>query len=137
VENRTERARALSIVLTGEFGIAGPETVANDVVYANLVQESEVEYAADGSPVCLTMHHKPADQQGEKKFALLLSEGETMDAFSASLPDFIGTGTLAEPEQVLALPSRPGTQNGAVLRHEQGVCAGAGRGIGTSIPSSA
>ncbi len=108
VENRTERARALSIVLTGEFGIAGPETVANDVVYANLVQESEVEYAADGSPVCLTMHHKPADQQGEKKFALLLSEGETMDAFSSSLPDFIGTGTLAEPEQVLALPSRPG-----------------------------
>lgn len=106
VENRGARPRTLKIVLTGEFGIAMPETVANDVVYANVVHQSEVVYDAAGRPVCLTLHHKPADQQGEKKFALLLKDGETMDAFCCNLSEFIGSGTLADPELGDCLPSR-------------------------------
>lgn len=107
VENTGGAPRELKIVLTGEFGIALPETVANDVIYANVVHQSEVLYNEDGTPACLTLHHKPADQQGEKKFALLLQDGQGMDDFCCSYAEFIGAGSLARPELGPCLPSRP------------------------------
>lgn len=103
--NHTEKTRNLKIVMTGVFGITGPMTIANDVVYANVVVESEVFY--DGSQAAaLTLHAKPKNEQGQKRFATLLCGGETMDEFCVSQPDFIGSGTLAKPELVTHLPSR-------------------------------
>ena len=107
IDNLGDKPRTLKIVLTGEFGIAAAETVANDVIYANVVHQSETLYDETGNPVCLTLHHKPADQQGEKKFALLLADGETMDAFGCNYAEFVGNGTLADPELGDCLPSRP------------------------------
>ena len=37
IVNRSDRDRTLKIVMTGMFGIADPNTVANDIVYANIV----------------------------------------------------------------------------------------------------
>ena len=103
--NHTDRERKLKIVMTGVFGITGPVTIANDVVYANVVVESEVFY--DGTrAVALTLHPKPKNEQGQKRFAALLCNGETLDEFSVSQSDFIGSGTLAKPELVSHLPSR-------------------------------
>ena len=107
IDNLGDTPRTLKIVLTGEFGIAAAETVANDVIYANVVHQSETLYDPNGKPVCLTLHHKPADQQGEKKFALLLADGQTMDAFGCNYAEFVGNGTLADPELGSCLPSRP------------------------------
>lgn len=105
IVNHSGRERQLKIVMTGMFGIASPITIANDVVYANVVLESEVFY--DGSrAAALTLHHKPKEIQGEKRFAALLCGGETMDEFCVSLPDFIGNGSLAHPELVAHLPSQ-------------------------------
>ena len=106
IENLTDTDRTLKIVCTGEFGIAGAETVANDVVYANIVHQTEILYDENGHPVCCTLHHKPAEQKGEKKFAVLLENGETMDSFGCSLSEFIGSGTLVDPELGDCLPSR-------------------------------
>ena len=107
IDNLGDKSRTLKIVLTGEFGIAAAETVANDVIYANVVHQSETLYDENGKPVCLTLHHKPSDQQGEKKFALLLADGQTMDAFGCNYAEFVGNGTLADPELGDCLPSRP------------------------------
>ncbi len=105
ITNHQKFDRTLKIVMTGMFGIAFPGTVANDVVYANIVVENEVAYR-DGKAVALTLHHKPWEQAGEKRFALLLTEGKTMDEFCVSLPDFIGSGSVEHPELVGRLPSR-------------------------------
>ncbi|MCD7857610.1 MAG: glycosyl transferase, partial [Clostridiales bacterium] len=105
IVNRSGRTRRLKIVMTGMFGIAGPMTIANDVVYANVVVESEVFYQ-DGRPAALTLHQNPQECAGEKRFAALLCNGETLDEFCVSLPDFVGSGTLARPELVAHLPSR-------------------------------
>lgn len=103
--NHTDKARKLKIVMTGVFGITGPITIANDVVYANVVVESEVFY--DGTKAAaLTLHPKPKEEQGQKRFAALLCGGETLDEFCVSQSDFIGSGTLAKPELVSHLPSR-------------------------------
>ena len=105
VINRSGRERKLKIVMTGMFGIAAASGIANDVVYCNVVAESEVYYQ-NGRPAALTLHHKPAECAGEKRFAALLCEGEGLDEFCTSQPDFIGRGTLARPELVSRLPSR-------------------------------
>lgn len=105
IVNHTDRPRTLKIVMTGMFGIAGPSTVANDVVYANVVVESEVFYEG-GRPAALTLHPKPKEEQGQKRFALLLHNGGTLDEFCVSLPDFLGRGNLNHPELVGRLPSR-------------------------------
>lgn len=103
--NHSGRERRLKIVMTGVFGIAVAAGIANDVVYCNVVAESEVYYQ-NGRPAALTLHHKPAECAGEKRFAALLVNGEGLDEFCTSQPDFIGRGTLARPELVSCLPSR-------------------------------
>lgn len=105
VENHSGRDRALKIVMTGVFGIAVPTGIANDVVYCNVVAESGVWYE-DGRPAALTLHHKPAECRGEKRFAALLCGGEGLDEFCTSQPDFVGNGTLERPELVGRLPSQ-------------------------------
>ena len=105
IRSLTDKERDLKIVMTGVFGITGPMTIANDVVYANVVVESEVFYR-DGRAAALTLHPKPKEEQGQKRFAALLCEGQTMDAFCVSQSDFVGSGTLAKPELVTHLPSR-------------------------------
>ncbi|MDD4379844.1 MAG: hypothetical protein PHR15_00005, partial [Atopobiaceae bacterium] len=107
VENHSGRDRDLQLVMTGMFGIADASTLANDVVYANVVIESEMAYR-DGTPVAMTLHHKPKDCACEKRFALLLSEGRTLDSFCVDQADFIGRGTLDHPELVGHLPNRYG-----------------------------
>lgn len=105
VLNGSSRARNLKIVLTGMFSLCTPITTVNDVVFANIVHESEVAYDGD-RPVAVGLHSKPANFSSEKRFALILSEGETMDDFCMSLPAFIGSGTLSEPAMLERLPSR-------------------------------
>ena len=107
ITNCSGKTRRLQLVVTGMFGITGPETLANDVVYANLVVESEVYYQK-GSPMAMTLHYKPKAFQNEKRFAALLSGGEPMDTFCTSLSDFIGGGSLSHPDLVAHLPSRYG-----------------------------
>ena len=105
IRNLTDRPRKLGIVMTGVFGITGPDTIANDVVYANVVVESEVFYR-EGRPAAMTLHHQPSGEHHFKRFATLLCGGETFDSFCASQADFIGNGTLEAPELVAHLPSR-------------------------------
>ena len=107
VTNHTDHTRDLQIVMTGMFGITEANTMASDIVYANVVIESEMLYQGD-EPVAMTVHHKPKDCQGEKRFATLLCEGGSFDSFAVSYPDFIGDGTLQHPELVSHLPNRFG-----------------------------
>ena len=104
VKNLGDTARELRIVFTGSFGIAEPGTLAGDVIYANLVQESEVVYDGD-APVALTLWAKPTSERNKKRFVCVLKDGEGMDEYCTSLADFVGSGTLEAPELVGHLPN--------------------------------
>ncbi len=105
IENLSGRDRDLRIVVTGMFGIAQPSTTSTDVVYANIVQESEIVYGS-GRPIAVSLHAKPDEEKNMKRFAFILSQGETMDDFSMSLSSFLGGGTLENPAMLTRLPSR-------------------------------
>ena len=106
IENHSGKKRDLRIVLTGVFGFTDPGTVASDIVYANLVAESEMLYD-DGKPAVLSLSSKPKIDIVKKRFALLFTEGETMDGFCTSQADFIGSGSLDHPDLVAHLPNQP------------------------------
>ena len=109
IENLTRLSRDLKIVLTGVFGICSPQTIVNDVIYANVVHQSDVIF--DGNnPVALTLHNKDSALTGEKKFATVLSGNEGFDDYCMSYTDFIGTGTLENPETLSFLPSKAYTK---------------------------
>ncbi len=110
IVNHSGRARRLKIVMTGVFGITGPVTIANDVVFANIVVESELFYR-NGRPAALALHHQPVEHLGEKRFAALLCRGETMNEFCTSQSDFVGSGSLEHPELLSRLPSRYSRKN--------------------------
>ncbi|MBR2578358.1 MAG: hypothetical protein IKE38_05435, partial [Erysipelotrichaceae bacterium] len=103
--NLKDTKRDLHIVVTGMFGITDPGTLAGDIVYANVVVESELYYK-DGRPLAMTAHHQPKECDKEKRYAMLLCEGEGMDEYCSSLPDFIGDGTLDRPEMIARLSNR-------------------------------
>ena len=100
--NLTDQPRDLRIVATGMFGITDPGTLAGDIIYANVVVESEIYYQ-NGRPVAMTTHHQPKECNGEKRFAMLLQDGETMEEYCSSLYDFIGSGSLEQPEMIAEL----------------------------------
>jgi cellobiose phosphorylase len=105
IENTGAKARTLRLVATGVFGIAPAATIAGDDVYANIVQESEVVYA-DGDPAAITMYAQPKEERNKKRFAFLSLDGKGMDEFCSSEADFIGDGTLSDPELLGHLPNR-------------------------------
>ncbi|MBQ6478988.1 MAG: hypothetical protein IJI44_06435 [Erysipelotrichaceae bacterium] len=97
--NLKDKARDLRIVATGMFGITDPGTLAGDIIYANVVVESELYYR-NGRPVAMTAHHQPKECNSEKRFAMMLTDGQTMDEYCSSLYDFIGSGSLERPEMI-------------------------------------
>lgn len=102
IVNLTDKPRDLRIVVTGMFGITDPGTLAGDIVYANVVVESELYYK-NGMPIAMTAHHQPRECDSEKRYAMLLHKGEGMDEYCSSLYDFIGSGSLEQPEMIARL----------------------------------
>lgn len=105
VENHSGERRELRIVFTGMFSLCSPITTVNDVIFANIVHESEL--ICDGlRPVALSLNSKPKSFISEKRFAMILRGDEVMDDFCMSLPAFLGGGSLSEPALLSRLPSR-------------------------------
>ena len=102
IRNLKDKPRDLRIVVTGMFGITDPATLAGDIVYANVVVESELYYK-DGKPIAMSAHHQPAKCNGEKRYAMLLQDGQTMDEYCSSYYDFIGSSSLDAPEMISRL----------------------------------
>jgi len=105
VSNLKSTQRSFRIVATGAFGITTPMTIVNDVVYANIVHQSDVMHDKSGRPIALTIHNKDEALKGEKKFCSLLIDGEGFDDYTMNLPEFLGAGTLADPDSLAHLPS--------------------------------
>jgi len=106
VKNLTGSPRRLKIVMTGVFGIFPPDALANDIVYCNIVHESGV-MKSEGRVWAITPADYPRYRRFEKRFATMLVDGEPMDEYSVSYPDFIGNGTVEHPQNVANLTSHP------------------------------
>ncbi len=109
IEDTTGKDRKLKIVFTGMFGLATPESIMNDTVYASVTWESSV-LKLGGKPVAVAPNPFPKHLKPLKRFAVVLANGETMDEYTANYMDFIGNGTLEKPQNVAHLACAPVTK---------------------------
>ena len=109
VEDTTGKDRKLKIVFTGMFGLATPESIMNDTVYASVTWESSV-LKREGKAVAVCPSPFPQYLKPLKRFAVVLADGETMDEYTANYMDFIGNGTLEKPQNVAHLACAPVTK---------------------------
>ena len=121
IENLGDKPRDLRIVVTGMFGITDPGTLAGDIIYANVVVESELYYK-NGMPAAVTAHHQPKECNKEKRFAMLIAGGKTMDEYCFSLYDFIGNGSLERPEMIAALSNAHSRRQAAFFAMAKSFC---------------
>ena len=96
IKNNTDKIRDLRIVVTGMFGITDPGTLTSDIIYANVVVESET-FELNGRPVAIAAHHKPKDCNKEKRFAMIMTNGEPMDEYTSDVNAFLGSGSYDRP----------------------------------------
>ncbi|MBP5308022.1 MAG: glycosyl transferase, partial [Clostridia bacterium] len=110
IKNTLNRARTLKITFTGAFGISPPMTTVNDVVYANVVHQSELFYK-EGKPVAAAINYKDENLQNFKQFAAVFSCGDAFDEYCFDNNEFFGKGNLYYPEGLSKLPCRHNTKN--------------------------
>ncbi len=106
IENLTGADRELKIVFTGMFGLATPESVLNDTVYASVTWESGL-LCREGVPVAIAPSPFPQYLKPLKRFAAVIADGGFLEEYAASYLDFIGNGTLEHPQNIAHLSCAP------------------------------
>lgn len=110
VENLSGRERKLRIVATGSLGVCDSATVMGDIMYGNITHESGV-IMRDGKVIAISPASNPMYAKKHRRFATMLVNGETMDEYCACYNEFVGRGTLNNPQNVARLNSRPNRKN--------------------------
>lgn len=103
--NNTDKERKFSIVFTGMFGLASPESAMNDIIYASVTWQGGVLIDKD-KVVAVTPKPYPGYLKTQKRFAMVVSGGEYLDSYCTSYEEFVGNGNIEHPENVAFLPSK-------------------------------
>jgi cellobiose phosphorylase len=107
IRNNGSRPRKLRIVYTGMFGSAVPGALFEDVLYSNIVMQSRILRDADGSIIAVSPDYCPEKGRKDLRFhsMMLHNNGYLRFAkeFCVNYNEFVGNGTLQEPEGLLKL----------------------------------
>ena len=110
IENNSGKKRDLRIVATGNLAVCDSTTVMNDIMYGNITHESGV-IMRGGKVIAISPASNPMYAKKHRRFATMLVNGETMDEYCACYHEFVGRGTLNNPQNVARLNSRPNRKN--------------------------
>ncbi|MBO4604526.1 MAG: glycosyl transferase [Clostridiales bacterium] len=115
IENNSADDMDLRIVYTGMFGTDEVHALREDVIFSTVVAQSEIFFDENDDLRAVSFNPNPKWTKGNIRFhvAMLHKDGETIfpDEYCARYDDFVGNGTLADPEFIAPLacaPSRKG-----------------------------
>lgn len=103
IENKSGKQRKLHVVFTGMFGLASPESQMNDIIYASVTWQGGLIKDSKGCDIALSPKPHPKYLRVHKRFATCVCNGEFFDEYSTTYEDFVGSGTLLNPEKVSSL----------------------------------
>lgn len=107
VKNVSGKKRDIKVVYTGMFGPATPHAIFEDVVYTNVIMQASVLRQDDGSIAAITPDYYPESCREDQRFStLMIRNGNTLEfpkEFCSNYNDFVGNGTLENPENVSKL----------------------------------
>ncbi|MBR5975672.1 MAG: glycosyl transferase [Clostridiales bacterium] len=102
IENKGGAARNLRIVYTGMFGTQEVHALREDVIFSTVVAQSEVFYGDNDEIRAISFNPNPKWTKGNIRYnTLIVHEGDKAvfpDQFCARYADFVGAGTLENPQ---------------------------------------
>ncbi len=111
IENTTSEDRDLRIVCTGMFGTKQTHALSEDVIFTTVVGESQVFFNENNEIRAVSADPNPNGTKGDIRFnetVVHCSDGDVFpDQYSVRYADFVGSGSLANPEFIYPLASRP------------------------------
>ena len=107
IENTGSKDRDLRIVYTGMFGTKQVHALSEDVIFTTVVCESEVYYDENDNILAICNDPNPKNAKGNIRWNTLLvhEDGKVKlpTQYCARYADFVGSGTLANPEYIAAI----------------------------------
>ena len=107
IVNKSGSDMDLRIVYTGMFGTGEVHALREDVIFSTVVAQSEVFFDEEDRLRAISFNPNPKWTKGNIRFhvAMLHKGDETIfpDEFCARYDDFVGNGTLADPEFIAPL----------------------------------
>ena len=110
IENTGSKDRDLRIVYTGMFGTKQVHALSEDVIFTTVVCESEVYYDESDNILAICNDPNPKNAKGNIRWNTLLvhEDGKVKlpTQYCARYADFVGSGTLANPEYIAFLSDK-------------------------------
>jgi cellobiose phosphorylase len=107
VKNLTDKERNLKLIYTGMFGTPATHAIFEDVVYTNVIMQSSILRKEDGSIIAITPDYYPEPWREDMRFHTMLVRNEDKvefpKEFCANYNEFVGNGTLENPENISKL----------------------------------
>ncbi len=107
VKNLTGKERNIKLVYTGMFGPATPHAIFEDVTYTNVIMQSSILRKDDGSIMSISPDYYPEPCKEDIRFSSMIIRNEDgiefPKEFCANYNEFVGNGTLENPENVCKL----------------------------------
>ena len=111
IENTTSEDKDLRVVCTGMFGTKQTHALSEDVIFTTVVGESQVFFNEDNEIRAVSADPNPNGTKGDIRFnetVVHTADGDVFaDQYSVRYADFVGSGSLAKPEFIYPLASRP------------------------------
>ena len=111
IENTSSKDRDLRIVYTGMFGTSEVHALREDVIFSTVVAQSEVFFDDDNEIKAISFNPNPKWTKGNIRYSTLLvhTDGGVVfpDEYCARYGDFVGSGSLNDPEFLTPLASKP------------------------------
>ncbi|HPD01082.1 MAG TPA: glycosyl transferase, partial [Acetivibrio sp.] len=107
IKNLTGKERNIKLVYTGMFGPATPHAIFEDVTYTNVIMQSSILRKEDGSIMAISPDYYPEPCKEDIRFSSMIIRNEDgiefPKEFCANYNEFVGNGTLENPENLCKL----------------------------------
>ncbi len=110
IYNETNKKRDLKIITVGMFGSSAPHALMEDVLYSNIIMQSRILEDRDKNIVAIGVDYYPVYAKDDERFHSILIREKNKNNFAkefcSNYNEFVGKGTLENPEGVLQLSNR-------------------------------
>ena len=111
IENTTSEDKDLRVVCTGMFGTKQTHALSEDVIFTTVVGESQVFFDENNDIRAVSADPNPKWTKGDIRFNETVVHSDDGDFFpdqySVRYADFVGSGSLSNPEFIYPLACRP------------------------------
>lgn len=111
IDNQSDRVRNLRLVYTGMFGTSEVHALREDVIFTTVVAQSEVFYDQDEKIRAFSFNPNPKWTKGNIRYCSMMVHQDDRvvfpDSYCAKYSEFVGAGTLENPEFATFLSNRP------------------------------